>query len=681
MTTHASRFPGSTNDPSTEILSPHQARRFAALAEVSASALEGKTLAAIGSERALPIDPTWLLFRTVCGRVVKADSNGVDHPVGFATVHVYDTDVGVLGWSPRWSRYTWFFRFPARRRLLRTVTTDECGRFCVRIPRWEIEYYVRWRLERECFFRWLRRPTIRDILVEEQIGPLDPGPLHIDEHVLVHASRVLGAPALARLRTLSATKLGDLVATTAGVLDSPAVSGATRPPLDAQARTLLAPERRGELGTRAAIDAVHLEKLDLESAFGPFLRCRTVVVPEWYAVRDIPDLTFEVTQDVNGDGVPEVIYQEGLFDVRWDAGELPAVTLHASSLAITGIGCGAEPPVSKIPAILLAANYPLQQAGFASSFQDGISGYARLPNRPDSDGDPATSNRTTPAQAPFTGSFYLQGYAEATGATHYRIAHTSGGVTGFLNQGFGPLLKSENNLLKQLNVYPVDGQWYPIVPRSEGWTPAGLLAPVYEAGNRLHEYQLEMGTQGPTGIALIPNSLTKAVRIFVDTTAPDVHATLAWRHPDTAPGAWKLLEVGDCPVVQRTSVARVQFRFTVAIAANHLRDYAITAGGCGSHATPLLIQDGRDGLPIPPATAAAHWHMSPGDNAAHVTLHYELAADAPAGCYSFGVSAQSRAFDPNTTVAITAPATPEDFWRGNDQSPVYTRTTYSVAVQ
>jgi hypothetical protein len=58
-----------------------------------------------------------------------------------------------------------------------------------------------------------------------------------------------------------------------------------------------------------------------------------------------------------------------------------------------------------------------------------------------------------------------------------------------------------------------------------------------------------------------------------------------------------------------------------------------------------------------------------------------LAASAPAGCYRFGVSAQSRAFDPRTVVALATGQTPEDFWQKAEQAPIYVAPLYSVAVQ
>ena len=92
---------------------------------------------------------------------------------------------------------------------------------------------------------------------------------------------------------------------------------------------------RATVGARLKIDAEVLGSFDLRQFIGPFRRCVDVFVPEWVPIIDIPDITFNVTQDVNGDGVEETIVSEGLFKVRWNAGSLSPVKLIASPPAIS----------------------------------------------------------------------------------------------------------------------------------------------------------------------------------------------------------------------------------------------------------------------------------------------------------------------------------------------------------
>ena len=102
-----------------------------------------------------------------------------------------------------------------------------------------------------------------------------------------------------------------------------------------------------------------------------------------------------------------------------------------------------------------------------------------------------------------------------------------------------------------------------------------------------------------------------------------------------------------------------------------------TAAGCGPAAAPQLITDGRNGLPVAAADAAAHWHTGPADNAHVRDLYYELPAAAPAGCYRFHVYAASRAFYP--TIVATGPD-PAIAWR-LDSAPIWIQPMITVAVQ
>jgi hypothetical protein len=430
------------------------------------------------------------------------------------------------------------------------------------------------------------------------------------------------------------------------------------------------------LAARAGVPASVLEHLDPRRVYGPFLRCHTLLVPEWTTVLDIPDLTFEVTQDVDGDGSQEVIYHESLFDVRWDETSITDVTLRADPIAVAGPSCNLQDPgPCGDPAILFASNYPLQATSAVSAFHDAASGYALLPNRPDENGIPNEGARIEPANAPFAGSFYLVGCAERPGATHYRVHHqVDGGSTTYLGGSYGPLTKVVGGTLQQLVVSPVDGQWYPIVPRSAGWTPVGILAPVSEGGNHEHTFRLEFGAQVGAAITPIAGSQTMPIDMRIDGTRPSVEfELLQWRQPDVSTN-WQDLSTTECPVVIRQGASRVQIHLRVRVTANHLRDFAVTASGCGSTAAPQLITAAASG---PISDAPAHWHTGPTDNAHVRDLYYELAAGAPAGCYRFAVFAASRAFQPTTVVSGPLP---EVAWR-IDTAPLWVHPLLAVALQ
>ena len=686
MPDHPARFPGVTNDPAKQTFTARQGARLAALTHVPATELTGKKLADVEARLRPLLDPKLLSFQRICGQVVKTDgATGKDLPVPFATVTVYDIDFWFLAWSPPGSVYSWFCPFQIRREKLATVTTDECGRFCVWVPTFDLDFYLRWRLERRCYLTWLRRPTIDDVLRAHDVLPAphpDPGPIHVDEHVLTHAARVIDASAVARLREVAAPpRIGAPLLETSAALTRAAFPAQTRPPLAGEAAELMAPAMRAKLATRVGVPAASLEKLDPRRWIGPFIRCREVLIPQWKLVVDVPDLSFEVTQDVNGDGAQEVIYREGLFDVRWDM-KVGDVTLHADATALAGVSCDI-PDVGPCgdPGILFAGNYPLQ-----SDYYDAAGGYAKQPNRPDADGVPGGA-RIDPGQAPFADPFYLVGCAERPNATHYRVLHqVAGGATTYLNGSYGPLLKSVGGTLLQRVVSPVDGQWYPIIARSEGWTPVGILAPVAEGGDLLHTFKLEFGT-GPAGgaITAVPSSQTAAVNLAIDATPPSIEfLDLGWRHPD-ASLAWQSLQLtssSECPVIHRASNARIQIHLSLRISADHLRSFTVTPVGCGALvAGPQLITDGRNGLPpITSATTAgngpAHWYTNAGDNSQTRDLYYELPAGAPAGCYHFAVYAVTRAFRPTIIPSLD----PAIGWRIDDDA-VWRNPWLSFSVQ
>lgn len=688
MSTHAARFPGVSNDPNTHLLTARQAARLSTLTKVPASELVGKNAADLAKRIGLIVNPKLLAFRRICGQVVKADSAGNELPVPFATVNVYDVDLRLLSWAPPGTPYTWFYPFGWQREKLATVTTDECGRFCVWVPRFDVDYYLKWRLERRCYLEWLRKPSLEDLLRYREILPPipqpDPGPIRpiripkLDPGMLTHASKLIDTVGIEKLRgAIQEMRPGALASSTEEKLSQPAFLQKVAPPSSPAAQKLLDPSLRPKLAARVGVPEKLLGKLDTFRPFGPFLRCKLVVVPEWSAVLDIPDITFEVLQDIDGDGQQEVVYGEGLFDVRWD-NTITDVKLYANSNAITSPSCNLPQwGACGEPAVLFAGNYPLQSTSAASDYHDAANGYAKLPNRPDADGVPGGA-RTAPASTPFLGSFYLMGCAESPNATHYRIHHEVSGNVGFLNGSFGPLLKVVGGVLQQLLVSPVNGHWYPIVPRADGWTPAGILAPVGVSGTAKHTFKLELGKLTGSTINPVPNSMTAPVGISIDTSAPVfTNLELAWRQPDISLN-WTTLDPFNCAVMVRQNSSRVQIRVGFSVTANHLRHFQASAGGCGPVAAPVLITDGRDGLPIPPADAAAHWHIDANDNSATRTLYYELVPGAPAGCYSFSIYATSRAFDPNAAVAGADPVVA---WTSHDPAPVWTQPVMTVALQ
>ena len=143
-----------------------QADYLAEIADVPAEKLVGRPIAELDELLRWRIDPELLFFRRVCGRVVRRDpATGIVQGVPNATVHVEDTDCSFLGLFPVENRlWWWFWPISCRREVIATTTTDECGNFCVFIPRWDIDRILRFRLRSGSASRTSSRPNLRDLI-------------------------------------------------------------------------------------------------------------------------------------------------------------------------------------------------------------------------------------------------------------------------------------------------------------------------------------------------------------------------------------------------------------------------------------------------------------------------------------------------------------------------------------
>ncbi len=672
----------STN-PDQVPLTKLQAERLSAMTGASVKELAGVRPAELSDEIKWSIDPLHWLYRRVCGRVVKHDPiTGNDYPVPNATVHVEDTDCNLILYTPINSKFSWLYPFGCRREELATVTTDECGRFCAWIPRWDIDWILTWRQRRVCFPVIFERPSLRDILEDLQPIPIpkpgpgpDPGPLRLTDlraGVLggagASAGAMLGAASLSRSLSLgeSTEAFDDAIAGNAFEHDLQpplpeefvdVISGPTRGDKD------LGPLLSGALADRVGLDPKRLAGFDLRDVIGPFRRCYTEIVPTWLPVFDVPDITFRVTQDVDGDGTEETIYGESYFQVRWDAGYIPPVTLKASSWARESRICDAPPavPCGNVPAIAFAGLMPLTAA-----YHDNTTGYAIRPNRPRPGGVP-----TSPATAPYCQNVNLFGCLPAVaGATQYRLVYRYAAKAG------DPLPANPTPFTTESWYWhPTGGSPVHATLDANGWTPlppAGVVGTVEEHflfpfdttahTEGLYAVRVQLGNSGGTSIAE-----SAEVLFTIDNRAPTILNQIRWSIDGG--GSWTVLPV-DCPVVRRGSVPHdVMFEVTWNVMAPaHYRDSAIDSAGCGpSGLAPVLDPSGQQ---------TSDWHTSQLDNAITYVTTYRLGSGQAEGTYSFGCHANSRAFNPSGNLA-TYQATD---WLSDGGAPIYNdrRINFSV---
>jgi hypothetical protein len=352
----------------------------------------------------------------------------------------------------------------------------------------------------------------------------------------------------------------------------------------------------------------------------------------------VPDITFRVTQDVDGDGDQETIYAENFFDVRWNAGPIPDVTLEASPIAVAGVVCDTPTvPCEDTPAILFAGLMPLvNPAGPADPYHDNATGYARRVNRPHPSGNLVDPLPNPLAEAPFTGTLQLYGCNHAPGAAFYRLRYrfNGGPIVPFTGLTW-PLHRVVGGNLQTL--WPVSDAngWYPILPDSDNWFPESLLLnwPTGSFANGLYTVELQLGNAAKAVINTSP-----VVNIRTDNSSPVAQfLELRWR---VAGGAWSGPLSLICPVITRPiiggSPADIEFRVQYSASAAHLRSVSLGAGGCGG-GNPTLASA---------LSTAQHWHINALDNTVVNTAVFALPGAFSQGAYSFSLFASSRAFNP-----------------------------------
>jgi hypothetical protein len=687
-----------------------QAKRLAALTGVSANELQGKTIAELSEPLRWKIDPALFSFRKICGQVVKKDPiTGVEYPVPFATVYVEDTDCNLISYFPAPWPWGWFFPFFCQREVIGTTKTDQCGKFCVWVPRFDIDWILEWRKKHVCFPIIFKRPSISDLLshlTPPIAGPWppipgpDPGPVRILTTLppsLIEAVAGTTAGKLAqRVASSQATHSFSAPSQlTDGVLSARAFETELAPPLPPEFQRALAGQTdvtaakgaSATEGVRSAIamklglnpEAKEIAGLDLRRYIGPFFRCFDIIVPEWQIILDVPDITFRVTQDTNGDGTEETIYSEGYFDVRWDAGALPDVTLVASSIAKESRVCNT--PVIQcgtVPAILSAGFMPLNLPGYF----DPANGYALRPNRPSNDGlTPNPTDLTRPlAQTPFCRTLQLYGCVDLGGAKYYRILQSIDGGTSF----------SAITGLAWNNYELSTGTPIPITADSIGWYAVEPTHPV--TSNPVPRSSLEFPNfvlDWPTPV--LAKSLLKieigdgsknhiaysaSVAIQTDNTFPAVlFSRLAWKFATESDSALNLAArnlLVLCPTIHRNILGTpqsIEVVFEAQVSANHLRNAWVGTSGCGGGNVFSPVTD--------PMNNPSHWHTNVLDNSVTLYQRYGLSSGALEGAYIFGCTACSRAMNPDG--ADGGNLVPPD-WYYDPQCQLYIYSSPSIAV-
>lgn len=685
-----------TPAPDQAPLTKLQASRLSGLTGIAASQLAGLSVSEISTRYRWQIDPDLLLFRRICGKVVKQDSaTGVEYPVPFATVYAEDTVCSLLGLFPVDIPWVWFFPFWCETEVVAETTTDACGNFCIWVPRFEIEWILRFRLERICYLQLFNKPTVGNVLQYLQGNPIRPDPAPVASASVTlqpgttlyqKAEQVLGSTVTRQLASLESRQtLGSTTAGKQALLSRPAFWSKLAPALPKELRRPVSGTNREEhqsavrstLANRLGLETSELQNLNLGRYCGPFLRCYDIVVPEWVPIFEVPDISFRVTQNVNGTGAPVVIYSGGLFDIPWSTGNISNVTLVASQVAISTTNCN-TPNVacSNVPSLEYVGLMPLVNPPLpAAPYVDAVGGFATRPNPPHPDGTIAGA-ALPPASTPYTGTLQLYGCNQVDNAVYYRLeftytppgSTTASSLTPFTGLTW-PLYREVGGILESL--WPVSDAngWYPIIPTADGWFPNALMLEwdTTKFANGLYTVQLEVADASKTLLATSPT-----VGFTVDNSAPLPTYSAIWSTSADLSGALPV-PTDDCVVIDRgTTPVDIYIQVSYSVTANHLRMSQLSSGGCAGGAN--LVSASASVSQVTPALTVQHWYEDEGDNSFSVVATYVIPSTYPQGVYSFTMYADSRAFNP-----AGSDDGPVDDWNYNPVY-IYINPSFSVGI-
>jgi hypothetical protein len=677
----------STNErtPAERPLNAVQAARLSGLTGLPASEFEGHTVPALAERLRWVVDPGLWLFRRVCGQVVKRDpATGIDLPVPYATVEVFDTVCDYWGFFPEPWPWGWLFPVHCTRELVTTVQTDACGDFCFWIPAFEIEWILRWREERICFPEIFTRPTVADLVTARSAQATVPHAATLAERLRAGGDleAVLGARAGAVLSAArSSGAFGDDVTQLTSLLQAPAFARQVTPPL------AVGVDDDDDSGVPIGIDPGRYH--------GPFWRCIDIFVPVWYEFIAVPDVSIVVTQALPGG--TQTIY-DGAFDIAWGDNPIPPVIVHASPIAIASpVPC--TPP--QVNPDELGFQYvgllPVSEPYSAGGTFDGATGFATRVSQPrpavpppggcTCDQTDLTVSPACPATATFYGELYLYGGVAHPGAAYYRITSQYAPGSGIPTPGpasfSSPVPIQDTWTVPQLVPSPPvvirparPGGWYAISELSAESGPyTNMLMDWSDAkADGVYLLTLELADASLNPIPLSP---APTLLLVVDGTAPHAApATVSWQ-PTTGvggpidPTAWTTAypPPSGCALID-TAGSAIALRFTAAATSPHLRQAYVSVGGCGG---------------ISPVPAGANppdhqWYTgstAPSATSFSFTGVYYLPAGAPAGCYSFELYADTRAFN---SAGGTTSNPVHNGWCVDEPGPPYTNPLITVAI-
>ncbi len=663
-------------------LTQSQANMLSSLTGIDASKFTGLTVAEIASQYRWQINPDFFLFVQICGQVVYQNPvTGAQYPIPYATVTAQETICSYLGFFPILLPWGWFFPFDCHTVTVAQTTTDGCGKFCLWVPRFEIEWILRFRLERICYLELFSRPTVGSIVQYLQGQPASPasGTVTLETGTALYekVEQLLGAPVAQQLAASSGNNtFGSLNTGQQSLLARTAFPNSLPPALPKEFRktTSLSADAqrsavRGTLAHKVGLPVNQLSGLDLNNYFGPYLRCFDILIPEWVPIFEVPDISLNVTQTV--DGSTQVIYSGPPFDIPWSVDGISGLTLISTSpVASSTVACSSpDVPCGDVPSLEFVGLMPLVNPPLpAAPYINATTGYATRPNPPHPGGTISEAG-VPPASAPYTGTLQLYGCTQVDDAVYYRLqftftppgSTTASALTPFTGLSW-PIYQEVGGVLsEQWPVADANG-WYPLPPA--GWFPENLLLEwdtMYSAFNANGTYTIQVDVADGTKTTLASSA---PIAFVIDNTVPAVSWAAYWSFNSDMSGA-QLLPTTGCVVIDRGSDPQdVYIQLIFSVTANNLRQVELGTGGCAGGASLYSA-----------LSTAQHWYEDAADNTLANTAIFLISASQPAGAYVFDVYADTRAFNP-----AGSDSGPLDDWNYNSPAYRWTEPYFTIAV-
>jgi hypothetical protein len=154
----------------------------------------------------------------------------------------------------------------------------------------------------------------------------------------------------------------------------------------------------------------------------------------------------------------------------------------------------------------------------------------------------------------------------------------------------------------------------------------------------VYDVRVELGTAAGGGIVSVGFSPPRTF-VVENRRASAQFLDLRWQHAAAGLpwGSAPVLDLNNCPVIERNPGQAIQLRVQWMVFAPSLRSAVLGAYGCG----------GGNPVALSPGATWRHCHTGVNDNTVSRTAEYEIPGNRPPGCYTVSLTAFGRRCNPH----------------------------------